>query len=143
MFKNDSPEIISNYRPISVLPVFSKVFEKCIYRRLSEFFAKCNILYGNQYGFRASHSTFHALLNFVNKVDNSIDKGEFMIGLFIDLSKAFDTLDHNILLYKLQNYGILRGPILDLLTSYLMNRKQYVIVENEKSQYKEIRCGVP
>ena len=100
IFKSGSFDIMSNYRPISVLPVFSKIFEKCIYTRLLDFITKCNILTNNQFGFRAGHSTSSALINFINKVGSAIDNEEIMIGLFLDLTKAFDTLDHEILLKK-------------------------------------------
>ena len=142
IFKSGSTEILSNYRPISVLPVFSKILEKCIYNRLLEFIIKCNILNTNQYGFREGHSTSSALIDFIHKVVSAIDKGETMLGLFLDLRKAFDTLDHDIMIEKLQMLGI-RGTILNLFKSYLSNRKQMVIMNKSKSQLKHIRCGVP
>ena len=88
------------------------------------------------------HSTSHALLEFIHKVVDVFDKKEIMIGLFLDLSKAFDTLDHSILLYKLSNYGI-RGTLLEWFQSYLIDRKQYVEIDNIQSQQKSMRCGVP
>ena len=142
VFKNGSPEIMSNYRPISVLSVFSKIFEKCISARLVEFLEKCNIIKKNQYGFRAGHSTSSAVTDFIHKVVNAIDNGEILLGLFLDLSKAFDTLDHKILLAKLRKYGI-RGVTLQLFKSYLSNRKQFVCIDDNVSEYKNIRCGVP
>ena len=142
VFKSGSQEILTNYRPISVLPIFSKVFEKCIYNRLLSFINECNILTSNQYGFREGHSTSHALINFIRNVTNAIDNEEAMLGIFLDLSKAFDTLDHDILIYKLELYGI-RGVVLDLFKSYLQNRYQFVNVNGFKSQKKLLRCGVP
>lgn len=142
VFKSGSPEIMTNYRPISVLSVFSKIFEKCIAARLVEFLTKCNIIKKNQYGFRAGHSTSSALTDFIHKVISAIDKGEILLGLFLDLSKAFDTLDHKILLAKLRKYGI-RGVTLKLFKNYLTNRKQFVRIDNHTSEYKSIRCGVP
>ena len=133
---------MTNYRPISVLTIFSKILERCIYNRLHNFISMCNIISSNQYGFRAGHSTSSALVNFIHKVVNAIDNGEIMIGLFLDLSKAFDTLDHRILLNKLYLYGI-RGLTLKLFESYLSNRKQMVTINNEKSCFQQIRCGVP
>ena len=82
VFKSGSQEVLSNYRPISVLPIFSKVFEKCIYNRLLSFINKCNILTSNQYGFREGHSTSHALINFIRNITNAIDNEEVMLGIF-------------------------------------------------------------
>ena len=142
IFKSGSPEIMTNYRPISVLSVFSKIFEKCISKRLLEFLKKCNIIKNNQYGFRVGHSTSSALIDFIHKVITSIDNGEILLGLFLDLSKAFDTLDHKILIAKLYKYGI-RGVTLELFKCYLTNRKQFVCFDNHLSEHKNIRCGVP
>ena len=99
-------EFLSNYRPISVLPIFPQDFEKCIYYRLLSFINKCNILTLNQHGFREGHSTSHALINFIRNVRNAIDNEEIMLGIFLDLSKEFDTLDHDILIYKLRLYMV-------------------------------------
>ena len=142
VFKSGSPDVMTNYRPISVLPVFSKILEKCISTRLVDFLTKCNIIKKNQYGFRAGHSTSSALIDFIHKVISAIENGEVLLGLFLDLSKAFDTLDHNILLAKLHKYGI-RGALLNLFKSYLNNRKQFVCIDDNVSEYKSIRCGVP
>ena len=142
VFKKGSKEILSNYRPISVLPIFSKIFEKCIYNRLLAFIKECNIFTSNQYGFRERHSTTHALVNFVHNVIRAIENEDILIGIFLDLSKAFDTLDHDILFYKLNFYGI-RGVILDLFKSYLSNRVQYVTIDGIKSSCKPLECGVP
>ena len=142
VFKSGSQEVLSNYRPISVLPIFSKVFEKCIYNRLLSFINKCNILTSHQYGFRKGHSTSHALINFIRNVTNAIDNEEVMLGIFLDLSKAFDTLDHDILIYKLHLYGI-RGIVLELFKSYLLNRRQFVTLNGYKSENKVLKCGVP
>ena len=114
----------------------------CIYNRLFKCLTQCNSITNNQYGFRSGHSTSHALLEFIHKVVDVFDKKEIMIGLFLDLSKALDTLDHSILLYKLSNYGI-RGTLLEWFQSYLIDRKQYVEIDNIQSQQKSMRCGVP
>ena len=118
VYKNGSFDTMSNYRPISVLPVFSKILEKCFYNRLIYFLNQCNLLSDSQYGFRAGHSTSSALIDFVYKVSNALDNKQIMLGIFLDLSKAFDTLDHKILLDKLFNYGI-RGVLLKWFESYL------------------------
>ena len=106
------------------------------YRSLS------NILSNNQYGFRTGRSATMALLDFVHKVSTSIDSKKHTLGLFLDLSKAFDTLDHSILLSKLYDYGI-RGILLKLFKHYLSNRFQFVSIDNHDSSFKPIRCGVP
>ena len=95
-----------------------------------------------QFGFRKNHSTAHGVLNLSNYVINELDKGNFCIGLFMDLSKAFDTIDHHILLDKLCYYGV-RGVALNWFRSYLIGRKQFVMVDGVSSDFKELRCGVP
>ena len=122
IFKSGDCYISSNYRPISVLPIFSKLFEKVVYNRLIRYIDKYCILNGSQYDFRANHSTSMALLQLYNKISSAIDAKEYTIGIFLDLSKAFDTINHNILLDKLQHYGI-RGTALDWFKSYLINQQ--------------------
>ena len=106
IFKADDPEIFSNYRPISLLTNFSKFFEKVMYNRLVDFAERFNILYHNQFGFRKGYSTSHALVHLVNNISSAIDRNEITVGVFLDLSKAFDTLNHKILFSKLEHYGI-------------------------------------
>ena len=113
-----------------------------MYNRLYAFLTKCNIINNNQYGFRAGHSTSCAIIDFIHKVASAKDNNEVMLGLFLDLSKAFDTLNHHILLVKLYQYGI-RGIDLDLFKIYLLHRHQFVSIANVKSNYQEIKCGVP
>jgi hypothetical protein len=108
-----------------ILPILSKVFEKIVYNRLINYIDRFHILIDNQYGFRSGRSTYLALLQLYNKISSAIDKNEFTIGIFLDLSKAFDTVSHDILFDKLQHYGI-RGTALDWFKSYLYNRLQYV-----------------
>ena len=142
VFKGGTKSSFSNYRPISVLPSFSKIFEKIMYNRLESYILYKNILINNQYGFRHLHSTYMAMLDMVNKVTESIENREVSIGIFIDLSKAFDTLNHNILLSKLEHYGI-RGIPLLWLKDYLTNRKQFVCYNSASSLMRPITCGVP
>ena len=142
IFKKGSKSELSNYRPISVLPAFSKILEKCIYNRLSDFLNECSIMTPFQYGFRSGHSTSHALIDLVYKVTQAFNSRIYLTGLFLDLSKAFDTLNHSFLLSKLENYGI-RGVLLKLFESYLTDRKQYVIVNSTNSELREVGCGVP
>ena len=142
IYKKENPELLENYRPVSTLPIFGKIFEKVVYKRLYNYFSSKGLMYGNQYGFRKDHSTSHALNYSIDLVKSAIDKGNHVIGIFIDLSKAFDTIDHKIMTSKLQHYGI-RGQPLKLLTSYLSNRTQYVSTLNEKSDLADVIYGVP
>ena len=125
VYTSKENDVLSNYRPISVLPSLSKVFKKVMYKRLYNFLETHNILYQSQYWFRKKHSTIHAVTEFVSNTTQALDNKQSTIAVFLDLSKAFDTIDHNILLTKLKFYGI-RGIAHKWFTSYLINRKQYV-----------------
>ena len=142
IFKNGNASTVSNYRPISILSVFSKVFEKIVHARLEKYLFENAILHNNQFGFRSKLSTCMALLELVDKLTASVDAGEITVGLFIDLAKAFDTVDHSILLSKLQHYGI-RGTALQWFRSYLSDRKQCVTIDGHESGLASIKCGVP
>lgn len=142
IFKSGSKNLTSNYRPISVLSCINKIFEKILAKRIYSFLEKHQILYEFQYGFRTGHSTTHALIEIADRLKLAINKNELTCGLFLDLSKAFDTVNHNILLAKLDYNGI-RGPAYNLLKSYLTNRKQYVKIGKYKSEFQQINCGVP
>ena len=121
MFKNGDNTCFANYRPISVLPSFSKIFEKVVSNRLMAFLNLHKIFFKNQYGFRQNHSTYMAIMEMQDKISNAIDEGEYAVGIFLDLSKAFDTLDHYTLIAKLEYYGI-RGLALEWFKSYLCSR---------------------
>ena len=123
LYKKDDKPVFSNYRPISLLPSISKIFEKVILLQLIEYLVINNIIHKNQYGFRKNHSTELAALHLVDDIYYKMDANELPLSVYIDLSKAFDSLDHKILLSKLQFYGI-TGSTLSLLTSYLSNRRQ-------------------
>ena len=140
--KKGDTTICSNYRPISVLSIFSKIFEKCMYTRIYSFLNKYMLIYKRQFGFRAAHSTNHALASLVEYIKEKIDNDNYVCGVFIDLQKAFDTVDHDILIRKLEYYGI-RGKANDWLKSFLYERKQFVSINGFKSSNKVIKCGVP
>ena len=112
IFKKGDPSLFENYRPISLLPAISKVLEKIIALQLSSYFEKNKLLFDNQYGFRPKHSTEHAALELIDRITNKMDTNEIPLNIFIDLSKAFDTIDHSILLNKLKYYG-LKGSTLN------------------------------
>ena len=142
IYKKDNPENFGNYRPVSVLPCFSKILERIMYNRCYDFITKTNVLFNKQYGFRNKHSTYMAVLDFVININHAIDNDKYTLAVFMDLSKAFDTIDLNILLSKLYHYGF-RGISYDWFASYLSNRKQYVSYQNTKSSYENVICGVP
>ena len=142
IFKNEDQTSFCNYRPISLLPVISKVIEKDIYNQMYSFFTKHQHFNDNQYGFRSGHSTEHAILEFSDRTIAALDPNETPTNIFLDLSKAFDTLDHSILLGKLQFYGM-DPDALNLMESYLKNRKQYVIYNDSISEILPITTGVP
>ena len=142
VYKKDDEQLLENYRPVSTLPIFGKIFEKIIYSRLYAFFNSNGTLNKSQFGFRKGHSTSHALNYSVHHIDKAMREGNHILGIFIDLSKAFDTIDHGILLEKLQNYGI-RGVPLQLIDSYLSDRKQHVNILGEISDNLSVIFGVP
>ena len=113
-----------------------------MHKRLYEFLEDHNILFENQFGFRKNNSTVYALLEITERIKETIDQGKFGCGIFIDLKKAFDTVNHQILLTKLEHYGV-RGSLLDWFESYLNGRKQFVSINGVSSDLKPITCGVP
>ena len=136
---SDNP---TNYRPISLLSIFSKIIGKLMYKRLSEFLEINNVIHSLQFGFRRKHSTADALISLTERIKQTIDDDNYGCGIFIDLKKAFDTVNHLILFKKLEHYGI-RGIPLERFKSYLNNRKQYVSVCGNISETLEITSGVP
>ena len=142
IFKSGDKKIISNYRPVSVLPCFSKILEKLVYKRMINFITKYDILYKYQFGFREKHGTSLALSFLIDNIVSAHEKGQCVLGIFIDFSKAFDTVNHQILYKKLANYGI-RGMALNWIKSYLSDRTQFVEFQGVKSGNENITCGVP
>ncbi len=136
IFKSGNKSTCSNYRPISILSFFSKVLEKLMYIRLINYLEQNDVLYDYQFGFRKHFSTNHALIGLVDKISKALDKGDLLVGVFLDLSKAFDTVNHCILLDKLAQYGI-RGTPLKWFQSYLSNRKQFVLYNESVSDVKK------
>lgn len=151
IYKKGDRENPANYRPIALISVLSKVFEKCMHTRLIKFIDKCNIIDSNQYGFQKGKSTGLAAYKLINEILKGIDKKHKTVAVFFDLTKAFDLVSHHILLSKCEAYGI-RGICLDWIRSYLKNRTQYVEIQNispasyidlTKSNMIENRMGVP
>ena len=132
----------SNYRPISLLSNINKIIEKLMFKRLYKFLIQNKCIYELQFGFRKNHSTNHALINLTEDIRNALDNKQFAVGIFVDLQKAFDTVDHNILIQKLEHYGI-RGVANDWIKSYLTNRKQFVSINGFNSKEVNMDYGVP
>ena len=131
-----------NYRPVSVLICLCRLFERTIYNQLLEFLNSNSIISPQQYGFRPKRSTELALTFFTKYVLDAFDDEEFVLSVFLDLSKAFDTVNHEILLKKLYHYGI-RGTAYDWFKSYLSNRSQYTCINKLSSSILPVVCGVP
>ena len=142
VFKEGNKTDCGNYRPISVISVVAKLFEGLVYNQLRTFISDNNILVKQQSGFRSEHSTETALLGSTNEWLYNMDSGLINGVLFLDLKKAFDTVDHEILLKKLHLYGI-KGTTYAWFKSYIQNRKQICLMNGKKSHAREIRCGVP
>ena len=124
--KSGCTQDMNNYRPISLLSIFDKIIEKIMHVRHA-FMEENNILFENQFGFRKQNSTVHALIQITEQVRYSIEKGKYGCGIFIDLRKAFVTVNHAILLRKMEHHGI-QGMALQWFKSYLTDRKQYVYI---------------
>ena len=142
LFKNSDATIIDNYRPISLLTVISKIFEKVIFQQINKYFTENKLFNISQYGFRKNHSTELAALELIDRLTTYMNNGDIPITIFLDLSKAFDTLNHSILLDKLKHYGI-KDCALNLLNSYLSDRQQFVQINNIKSSLLPVKTGVP
>ena len=142
LYQAKDPMMFNNYRPISLISVFAKILERLMYNRLLKFINKNQFFNKHQFGFRDKHSTFMALIILIENLVNAIDNGKCAVGIFLDFQKAFDTVDHCILLDKLYFYGI-RGQAFDWFSSYLHDRQQLVNHYGYESDLKTIKCGVP
>ena len=142
VYKSEDESDPSNYRPISLLSIYIRIFEKIMHAKLSAFIMKHNLLYQSQYGFRENHSTQHAILDIVQKILCHMDNKKYSCGIFFDLKKAFDTVNHNILLAKMHHYGF-RGVAYDWLSSYLRNHTQTTSIGDCVSEKLATPCGVP
>jgi len=147
IFKKGDKDKLTNYRPISLLTSFSKIFEKLIYKRLYSHMISNNILAKEQYGFRSNTSTEKAIYQLTNNILKALDNKNLVGGIFCDLTKTFDCVDHGILLGKLEYYGI-KGCANNLIKSYLNNRQQRVVIRNKSSntyysKWNKVTRGVP
>lgn len=142
VYKDKEDFLFNNYRPISILSSLSKVFERVLYNQMFEYLSQLKVFHKSQYGFRKFHSTELATLELVDRITYAMDQNLLPINIYLDLSKAFDTLDHQILLHKLKYYGI-NCKAIELLESYLNNRSQQVQYNETISQSLMIKCGVP
>ena len=142
IFKKGDKNKTTNYRPISLLSQLDKVFEKMIYSIISTFLEKYNLLSETQFGFGKNFSTIHAVSHIYENLLENVHHDRYSCCLFLDLSKAFDTVDHEILLHKLERLFGMRGTVLSLMQSYLTNRYQYSKILNTMSSYESISCGI-
>ena len=124
------------------MSIFSEIFEKVVYVHMYSFLTENNLIYDRQFGFQSNHSTNHALINLTEDIKSYMDRGYRAAGVFIDLQKAFDIVNHQILCDKLAYYGF-RGKPLHLIQSFLNNRKQFVSINGFESPKLNITCGVP
>ena len=142
VYKKGSKLECANYRPITLLSNLVKIIEKLMHKRLMGFLNDQKVLYKKQFGFQKKFSTAHAVISLIENIKKAIDNKMFVCGVFVDLQKAFDTVDHNILLHKLSHYGI-RDIANCWFSSYLSNRKQFVTINGFDSEIQIFQYGVP
>ena len=140
--KKDEKLESKNYRPISLLSNISELYEKAMYIRLTNFLRKDKVLFSYQFGFRNNYSTNRVLIGLTEMIRNALDNGNFACGVFIDLQKAFDSVNHDILLSKLNHYRN-RGVVFDWFKSYLSDKTQYATIDNKRSEIQTNKYGVP
>ena len=142
IYKGGPKTELNNYRPVCSLLPFSKIFERILYDCMINYIDKDNILSEKQFGFRKGRSTENAIINFIDNIYTGLENRQHTAAIFMDLSKAFDVLDHQILAIKLEHYGF-RGKFLELLLSFISNRNYFVNVNGLKSETKMVNIGVP
>ena len=143
IFKKGNPELATHYRLISLNHQFNKIFEKLTYIRMYDYLEKYNLIDKHQFGFRSNHSTIHAMSSIYEVLLKSNDDNLYNCCLFLDFSKAFDTVSHEILIKKLENNFGFRDNTKLFLSNYLSNRHQYTRVSNYRSSLRTVTCGVP
>ena len=142
IYKKWSRLLVSNYRPISLLSNLNKILEKIAHDKIYKFLEDFQCIYSLQFGFRKKHSTSHALIDITETTRQALDNKKFACGIFVDLQKAFETVNHDILIAKLEHYGI-RGTANNWFASYLKNRSKFVSILGFDSATKPIAHGVP
>ena len=142
IFKNGTKSSFDNYRPISILPVFSKLLERTVHRQLYSYLEENNFLTDRQFGFRKSRNTSQAITYITDFIRSAMDRDEYTGAIYVDLKKAFDTVNHATILSKLPLYGI-NDKELSWFIDYLFNRKHFVEFNTTRSKYQDITCGVP
>ena len=136
--KKDSKLDCNNYHPISLLPNIDKILEKLLYNRITKLLNNNNLIYPLQFGFQHNYSTNYALINLTDDIRKNLDEGKVGCGIFGDLQKVFDTVDHNILLAKLEHYGI-PGVVNDWFKSYLSDRRQFLSINGFNSKHAMLK----
>ena len=142
VFKKNNKEELKNYRPISLLPVSSKIFERLLYDSMFKFFTENNLISLNQSGFKPGDSCVNQLLSITHQIFKSLDNGHEVRSVFLDMYKAFDKVWHKGLIFKLWQNGI-SGNLLSTLTDFLTLRKQRVVLNGQLSSWSNIESGVP
>ena len=140
--KKDDKQILKDYRPVSLLPICAKTFERIIYNRIFEYLIENNLITENQSGFKSGDSCINHLLSITHDIYKSLDDGFEVKGVFLDISKAFDKVWHEGLIYKLKQNGI-SGRLLSIIKDFLDSRKQRVVLNGQYSSWASIAAGVP
>ena len=140
--KKGNKQTLENYRPVSLLPICGKIFERLIYNSLFEFFIANELISSNQSGFKPGDSCINQLLSITHEIYKSFDDGYEVRGVFLDISKAFDKVWHNGLIYKLKQNGV-SGDLLNLIIDFLDARKQRVVLNGQYSSWASVKAGVP
>lgn len=142
LFKSGSKQLMNNYRPISLTSNLSKVFEKVVHKRTMKFLDACNVLSDRQYGFRRGISTQDAIAHLTSMIYDCLDRSKPCLCIFLDIAKAFDSVDHEEMLRTLEDYGFV-GNTLDWFRSFLTGRSQCVQIEDSMSSFTAVTVGVP